>query len=279
MNDIFEANKTLFDVTRKLIAKVKSVTAENNSLKAQLNSAQSATSLTDEQKESAVGVIGGFDCYGVPFVLGKKTVGKTPDLVWATRLFNDPLTLTKNKYDPAISDGIGVIGEQHVDISEINDNTFSGEGLFGMTNTKVLQMLSVNGFENDFPAFYQCENYPVTQNLTGELEKDWYMPSIVETVEIAKNSIVIDKVFNLIGGDLIRGENYYSIADIISSSHWKGSISYPNNNQIGFYDYYIFQFEDFYYVRWFNTDFDAVKFDTYETNKHRPRKIYAIKQY
>lgn len=50
MNDIFEANKTLFDVTRRLIAKVKSVTTENNSLKAQLNSAQSATALTDEQK-------------------------------------------------------------------------------------------------------------------------------------------------------------------------------------------------------------------------------------
>ena len=50
MNDIFEANKTLFDITRKLIAKVKTVTAENNSLKAQLNSAQSATALTDEQK-------------------------------------------------------------------------------------------------------------------------------------------------------------------------------------------------------------------------------------
>lgn len=50
MNDIFEANKTLFDITRKLIAKIKSVTAENNSLKVQLNSAQSATALTDEQK-------------------------------------------------------------------------------------------------------------------------------------------------------------------------------------------------------------------------------------
>lgn len=50
MNDIFEANKALFEVTRKLIAKVKDVTAENISLKAQLNSAQSATALTDEQK-------------------------------------------------------------------------------------------------------------------------------------------------------------------------------------------------------------------------------------
>lgn len=50
MNDIFEANKALFEVTRKLIAKVKDVTAENISLKAQLNSAQSATVLTDEQK-------------------------------------------------------------------------------------------------------------------------------------------------------------------------------------------------------------------------------------
>lgn len=50
MNDVFEANKALFEVTRKLIAKVKDVTAENVSLKAQLNSAQSATALTDEQK-------------------------------------------------------------------------------------------------------------------------------------------------------------------------------------------------------------------------------------
>ncbi len=229
--------------------------------------------LTDEQKESAVGVIGGFDCYGVPFVLGKKTVGKTPDLAFATKEYYDPLTLYHGGYINRISEGLAASDIQNKEISKLDiDNTFTGEGRFGMVNTKVLKKLSLNGYENDFPAFYQCENYPVTQNLTGELKSDWYMPSIYDALEIAKNSIVIDTVFNLIGGDCVRGKNAYSEANIMSSSFRKVNKQlYSNYITIDILRY-------FYYVEWFNTDFKYVQNDYYDRSNNSI-KIYAIKQY
>ena len=141
-----------------------------------------------------------------------------------------------------------------------------------MVNTKVLKKLSLNGYENDFPAFYQCENYPVTQNLTGELKSDWYMPSIYDALEIAKNSIVIDTVFSLIGGDCVRGKNAYSEANIMSSSFRKVNTQlYSNYITIDILKY-------FYYVEWFNTDFKYVQNDYYDRSNN-PIKIFAIKQY
>ncbi|MDY4986019.1 MAG: hypothetical protein SO112_08400 [Treponema sp.] len=229
--------------------------------------------LTDEQKESAVGVIGGFDCYGVPFVLGKKTVGKTPDLALSTKEYYDPLTLYHRNYINRISEGLAASDIQNKEISKLDiDNTFTGEGRFGMVNTKVLKKLSLNGYENDFPAFYQCENYPVTQNLTGELKSDWYMPSIYDVLEIAKNSTVIDTVFNLIGGDFVRGKYGWSEAHIMSSSFRKV------NKQL--YDNYITIdiLKYFYYVAWVNGKFDWVQNQEYDFS-NRSCKIYAIKQY
>ena len=228
--------------------------------------------LTDEQKESAVGVIGGFDCYGGPFVLGKKTVGKAPDLALATKEYNDPLTLFRRNYINKISEGLAASDIQNKEISKLDiDNTFTGEGRFGMVNTKVLKKLSLNGYENDFPAFYQCENYPVTQNLTGELKSDWYMPSIYDVLEIVKNSTVIDTVFNLIGGDCVRGENVRSEAHIISSSFRKVYKQFSNGATIDI-------LKCLYYVQWANTDFVYVQNQAYDFS-YLPGKIYAIKQY
>lgn len=177
-------------------------------------------SLTDDQKNSAVGVIGGFDCYGVPFVLGKKksTCKDTPVM---TKTYFAPGT--KFNYDEKVKFGItGGFLESNSTWFYISDSDpqYVGEGIFGMTTTKVLEKVACNGLENDYPAFAYCRNYPETQGLTGKLASDWYLPSIYEVFQFTrKNSKVLDPVLKKINGDSIRGSGAMSSSITTSLFH------------------------------------------------------------
>ena len=188
--------------------------------------------ITAEQKESAVGLIGGFDCYGVPFVLGKS---KSPneEKVFGTKVYCETMDDSHSK---RISDGLdikynGSILKSEL-LTEFDSEKLSGEGCFGMVNTIVLENYSGHNLKTDYPALYYCKNYAKSQNLEGELGENWYMPSIYEVSKIFENRVDIEAILTIIGGSTFNSkQGYYKRMDSSSIClyvHSSGSKSYSD---------------------------------------------------
>lgn len=139
--------------------------------------------LTEQQKNDTVGFIAGFDCYGVPFILGKFTYTNTRKYYWSKQ---------KNKIP---GEGLEIslnLQNGFIPTSEISSVT--GNGMNGNNNMLMIESVT-NDLENDFPGFYFCKNYGKSFSYEGEFESGWIMPSVFELVQVWNNDEKLRTVF------------------------------------------------------------------------------------
>ena len=166
---------------------------------------------TDAQKENAVGVLYGFNEYGIPcgwLGLYNSAGGQNSgQYMWAE--YN---TAGYNKYITALqctlSDG------------NANSATFSGS----TNGSKSWEHICAKDPDGtiyaaiNYPAFNYINNYAITFGLTGEYEEGWYMPSIAELCYIYRNRDVLNCVFDKIGGIRLKGDCYWSSSKLWGTS-------------------------------------------------------------
>ena len=171
-------------------------------------------SYSDEQKAAAVGVLYGFDQYGVPVgYLGiyNSTGGKNRgNYMWApsgTKGYNTNFT------------GIQCTLGESYSSDNIDSSSFKGD-TDGSDNWAYICSIDPEGTTHaatNYPAFNYVNAYANTFGLTGAYETGWYMPSLAELCYISKNWEVLNIVLNALGGIQLNSYYYWSSSQQDSS--------------------------------------------------------------
>ena len=169
---------------------------------------------TDEQKKNAVGIIYGFNEYGVPSgYLGIRNSGdKSPEHImndyypnrrayswaknysgkaWSNYVYSDLFTTVE-------------FGDKAASFTDNKDGKYNWDFIC-MTDP----FDSQNPKEN-YPVFTYALNYGNKYILAGKYKDGWYIPSTSELYKIYRNKILLDKVLSALDGDLLRGDIYWS---------------------------------------------------------------------
>ncbi len=162
-------------------------------------------SFTDEEKQKAVGVLFGYNTYGVPLVLGlyNSAGGKNSGFYnWAsTDIQAWRTTFTSIVCTPSES-GKGTASTA----------TFTDD-IDGSDNWDIIGHVYSSDCANaktNFPAFYYTNQYASTFSLSGINSSGWYMPSLAELCEIYKNKTLLNQILNALNGIPISNNHYWT---------------------------------------------------------------------
>lgn len=173
------------------------------------------SSLTDEQKQKVVGILYGFNDYGIP--CGWLGIRNTRAKVWTGRRSKGYNTmLTDISCTPSNSDA--------------DTATFAGD-TDGSDNWDYMRSVDFNGTlysgssfdteEEYYPAFGYVNDYADTYGLKGDYAKGWYMPSLAELCYIYRNVSTLNKVLNALGGTQLTGDYWSSSQSSFDDMVWR----------------------------------------------------------
>lgn len=157
-------------------------------------------SFTDTQKSKAVGVMYGFNDYGVP-------------AGWLG-LYNSAGGTNSGSYQWAKYGTAGyyrIFTDIVCDVDGDRDTvTFTGD-TDGSDNWAYICSIDPDGTADaatNYPAFNYVNNYATTFGLTGDYATGWYMPSAVELYYIIRQKTVLEQVLDALGA-IQLWSNYY----------------------------------------------------------------------
>lgn len=89
--------------------------------------------------------------------------------------------------------------------------------------------------ETLYPAWNFCNTYAAANNLTGDLAKGWYLPTLAELETIYNNKSTIDASLNTAGGNQFEKSYYWSCCQSFSDKYayelYFGNGSTGDNNK------------------------------------------------
>lgn len=166
---------------------------------------------TDEQKQKAVGVMYGFNEYGIPAgylgIHNSSTGIDSGNYSWGAEKW--VAYDTSNSYT------------NFIDIECYPSNTGGGAANFssfigntdGCDNWSYICSVDSVGTkksEENYPAFYYVNNYSKVFGITGIYSERWYLPSLPELCYIFRNKIILNSVLEKLSGDLLYDGEYWS---------------------------------------------------------------------
>ena len=170
---------------------------------------------TDEQKEKAVGILYGFDEYGIP--MGYVGIYNSGDkgFKWAIG---------------------GTVGHDTMlesivsDIVDFETLRFTGD-FDGGDNWDYICSIDPVGVSNaatNYPAFNYVNNYAIEAKLSGSYAKGWYMPSLIELFNISKNMEILNSVLQILDGvQLFKNEYYWSSSQYPNTYDCAWAVYFP----------------------------------------------------
>ena len=84
-----------------------------------------------------------------------------------------------------------------------------------------------------YPAFNYCRKYGTSKNLTGDLAKGWYLPTVAELYTIYKNKETVNASLSKAGGSQFGRVSYWSCCSCYDYYSWV--LSFTNRGDISYF--------------------------------------------
>lgn len=165
-------------------------------------------SFTDEQKKQAIGIMYGFNEYGIPCgYLG---------------IYNSLERKYKWEYNPNGSyrmfENIICYPSDFSFPNAANVSTFTGDTNGSDNWLYICSLDSIGSIDSSktFPAFYYANTYGKNYDFSGVYAERWYMPSISELCTIYKNLDLVNHIISLLNGNRISDNSYWSSSQVMN---------------------------------------------------------------
>lgn len=163
-------------------------------------------SFTDTQKSKAVGVMYGFNDYGVPAgwlgLYNSNGGTNSGHYRWAPRGTTSYNTTFTDIICTPSNTGSGAVATA----------TFTGD-TDGSDNWAYICSIDPDGTADaatNYPAFNYVNNYATTFGLTGDYATGWYMPSVAELCYLCRQKTVLNQVLDALGAIQLYVLGYWS---------------------------------------------------------------------
>lgn len=220
------------------VFKVKNYTVTTGDVVLKDGTVVTTASLTDQQKQDAVGVIC-LNNAGAPFVLGKyNSYGNSESLIWA----KNNSTGYNTTFDDIICHMIMIKNgeETYSDSYDVGDIFFTRD-TDGSDNWAYICSVDPEGTADsvvaeNYPAFNWVNQYATSYSLTGtDFEDGWYMPTVAELYVLYDNFGVLNDTLSLINGTCLFSNYYWSSSQSAFNFRYAWYVSMDDG--YGRYDY------------------------------------------
>lgn len=169
---------------------------------------------SEAQKSSAVGVIYGLNCYGVPIGVGlHNSISGTRAgyKAWsASDKAGESTSFADIKSTPSTGN------------AKVTSSTTFDEDCYGADNWGIICSIEKN-LSSYAPAYYPAFNYAAkygsTFALSGNYASGWYIPTISELATLFQKKLLINTVLEALGASKISDTSYWSSSQSASSAY------------------------------------------------------------